>query len=64
MGTAIVNRPTEAAALGAVSSQRVPHLPSSPTLLADLLIEAREKGDRYGARLLDCMLDRALGGVA
>lgn len=56
-----VRRPTEDAALGALLSQRESQMLPSPDRLADLLIEAREMGDRYGARLLDCMLDRALG---
>ncbi|MFH9137456.1 hypothetical protein [Streptomyces sp. NPDC017524] len=58
MSTALVHRPTENAALKFV--QYNVQTPPVETL-ADLLIEAREAGDRYGARLLDCLLDRALG---
>ncbi|MFB7555320.1 hypothetical protein [Streptomyces brevispora] len=64
MGTAIVNRPTEAAALGAVSSQRRIQTPPSVNRLADLLIVARATGDRYGAQLFGCLLDRALGSTS
>lgn len=51
-----VRRPTEDAAIGAAPRPKV-----STERLADLLVEARWHGDRYGARLLDCMLDRATG---
>ncbi|NUV90008.1 hypothetical protein G6W61_28005 [Streptomyces sp. KAI-26] len=61
MSTALVHRPTENAAL-----RSVPHNVRTPpaVVLADLLIEARHAGDRYGAHILDCMLDRALGLTA
>ncbi|MFD3640704.1 hypothetical protein [Streptomyces griseus] len=61
MNTALVHRPTEHAAL-----KSVPYNVQTPpaVVLADLLVEARHAGDRYGARILDCMLDRALGLTA
>lgn len=60
MSTALVHRPTENMALKSVQY----NVQTPPAVvLADLLIEAREMGDRYGARILDCMLDRALGVV-
>ncbi|MEU1908129.1 hypothetical protein [Streptomyces hygroscopicus] len=60
-GTAMVRRPTEGAALEAVA--RPGQAKVSPERLADLLVEARWHGDRYGARLLSCRLDRAMGGA-
>lgn len=55
-GTAPVRRPTEQAA-----SLRDRPLPPLGRLV-DLLIAARATQDRYGARLFDHQLDRALGG--
>lgn len=51
-----IPRPTEEAAVNAVTR-------SLPPLgrIADLLIAARATNDRYGARIFDCLLDRALG---
>lgn len=61
-GTAVnVRRPTENAAIGAVPQPSLPVV--SAERLADLLVEARWHGDRYGARLLDCLLDRETGGT-
>ncbi|KOG76952.1 MULTISPECIES: hypothetical protein [Streptomyces] len=60
MSTALVHRPTEHAALGSVR----PKARLSADRLADALIEAQYAGDQYGARILDCMLDRALGLTA
>lgn len=61
-GTAAhVRRPTENAAVDAASRSARPGV--SAERLADLLVEARWHGDRYGARLLDCLLDRATGLV-
>lgn len=56
-GPAVVRRPTEDAA-------NLDPRPLPPVgLLVDLLIVARATGDRYGARLFDYQLDRALGGA-
>lgn len=60
-GTALVRRPTEGAAITAASRSARP-APSAGRL-ADLLTAARATNDRYGARLFDCLLDRALGGA-
>lgn len=57
-----VRRPTENAAIGAASRSERPKV--SPQRLADLLVEASWHGDRYGARLLGCLLDRAMGGTS
>ncbi|ARI54604.1 hypothetical protein A6E92_22340 [Streptomyces sp. S8] len=57
MSTALVHRPTEYSAL---SSQRAIQTPPAEWI-ADRLLEARATRDRYGARVLDCLLDRALG---
>jgi hypothetical protein len=54
-GTALVRRPTEDAAL-----RRSRRPASAPVpVLAVLLAAARATGDRYGARLLACLLDRS-----
>jgi len=56
-GTAIVRRPTEAAA----DLTPRPLLPVS--MLLDLHLTAVARRDRYGARLFLCQIDRALGGA-
>lgn len=60
-GTAIVRRPTEDRALGLAEAK--PRTLPPAERLADLLIVARVTGDRYGARIFDCMLDRAMGAA-
>ena len=57
-GTAMVNRPTERAAMTNRKGRRL-----SPERVADLLIIARATGDRYGEVLFDHLLDRAMGGA-
>lgn len=57
MGARNVRRPTEDAAVGRTGQPKLP--PTS--VIADRLIAARAVGDRYGVRLFDAMLDRALG---
>ncbi|MFG2596691.1 hypothetical protein [Streptomyces sp. NPDC048462] len=57
-GVAVVNRPTEAAALRSMTSHPVPPVGR----VADLLIVARATNDRYGEQLFSCLLDRAMGG--
>ncbi|MFD5790732.1 hypothetical protein ACFWH1_29450 [Streptomyces sp. NPDC127037] len=37
-------------------------MPPPVERVADLLIDARAAGDRCGAQLLDCLLDRVLAG--
>jgi hypothetical protein len=57
VSTALVRRPTEAAALRSMTSHRMPPVGR----VADLLIAARATNDRHGERLFSCLLDRALG---
>lgn len=56
MGTAVVRRPTEDAALASPPRR----LPASDSVM-DLLIVARATGDAFGARHFSAMLDRILG---
>lgn len=51
------SRPTERAAIGGKNDRR---LPSTEVLLTGQLV-ARMVGDRHGARLFACALDRATG---
>ena len=54
MGTAVVRRPTEAAALGRVEMRPVSLLAAFEGLAA-----AERAGDRHGARLCRCLVQRA-----
>ncbi len=55
MGTAVVRRPTEAAAIGRTGAPRVPDLLAAFEGLA----VAERAGDQHGARLCRCLLQRA-----
>jgi hypothetical protein len=60
MGTAVVRRPTEAAALARVSRRPV-RLAPVPVLFA-ALVAAQSVGDRHGVNLLGHAIARAAGG--
>ncbi len=55
MGTAVVRRPTEGAAIGRAGAPRVPSLLAAFEGLA----AAERAGDRHGARLCRCLVQRA-----
>lgn len=57
MGTAVVRRPTEAAALGRVKPRQLPPIPS----LFAALLAAQATGDRHGANLAGHAIARAAG---
>lgn len=60
MGTAVVRRPTEAAALGRM---RPRPRPAVPRLFAALLV-AQAAGDRHGANLVGHAIARAGGACS